>query len=153
MVAIVTNGLLAGLFFAFTCAVTVGFRDVDDRTYIQAFRAINTAILNRRFLLAFFAAPLTAVVSAVLLPWRGNPTPLLWLGLGAICSALTFLITAAVNVPLNRALDRATVSSEAHVRDARQQFEPRWNRWHHTRTLTSTAALVSFALAVVLERG
>ncbi len=56
--AIVTNGLLAGLFFVFTCAIAPGFRHLDDATYVRAFRAINRAILNGWFLLVFFTAPL-----------------------------------------------------------------------------------------------
>src|SRR5690625_6898755 len=66
VVAIVANGLLAGLFFVFSIAISPGLRRVDDGTYVQAFQAINAAILNGRFLTVFFVAPIAAVVCVVL---------------------------------------------------------------------------------------
>ncbi|MFB9963835.1 anthrone oxygenase family protein [Sinosporangium siamense] len=148
VVAVAANGLLAGLFFSFTCAIAPAFRRVDDRVYVQAFRAINAAILNGWFLFVFFAAPLAAVVGAVL--GLGHETSLPWLIAGAVCSALTFGITAAANVPLNRGLDQAPVGTEAQSRVARQRFENRWNLWNLARTITSSGALTLLAIAVTL---
>ena len=39
-VATVTNGLLAGAFFVFSCAVVPGLRRVDDHTFVRAFQTI-----------------------------------------------------------------------------------------------------------------
>ena len=75
--AIVANGLLAGLFFVFTCAIAPGFRHLDDATYVRAFRAINRAILNGWFLLVFFTAPLATLAYALLGYWRAMESPLL----------------------------------------------------------------------------
>ena len=61
LIAIVLNGLLAGLFFAFSIAIIPGLRRVDDSTYVRSFRAINAGILNPVFLLIFCLAPLSAV--------------------------------------------------------------------------------------------
>ncbi|MGO2862045.1 MAG: hypothetical protein ACTIC1_12865, partial [Brevibacterium sp.] len=52
-IAIIANGLLAGVFFAFSTAVTPGLKDTDDNTYVRTFAAINRAILNGWFLLVF----------------------------------------------------------------------------------------------------
>ncbi|TSI15493.1 DUF1772 domain-containing protein [Brevibacterium aurantiacum] len=145
LLAIVLNGLLAGLFFAFSIAVIPGFRRVDDSTYVRSFRAINTAILNPLFLLVFCLAPLSAVVSVVLRLWGGGAEPVLWLVIAALCSMLTFVITAGANVPLNNALDRSEVDTEA-----RQRFESRWNRWNHARTLTSIGAFACFTAGMGL---
>lgn len=79
LIAIVLNGLMAGLFFAFSIAIIPGFRRVDDGTYIRSFRAINTAILNPVFLLVFSLAPLSAVATAVVRPWAGGSEPVPWL--------------------------------------------------------------------------
>lgn len=148
--AIMTNGLLAGLFFVFACAITPGFRDVDDATYVQAFQAINRTILNGWFLLVFFTAPLTAVVYPVLgVRQMHSVSP--WLaGVGAICAVLTFLITAAGNVPQNNRLGRSAASNPTNFQAARRGFENRWNRWNLARTLTSTGALSSLTIVGVI---
>lgn len=144
-VSLITNGLLAGLFFVFSCAICPGFRRMDDRSYVRAFRAINRTILNVWFLSVFCAAPLTAVASAIMIIGREEPTPLGWLVAGAACSVLTFVITAAGNVPLNRALEVAPADTEQQQCRARQDFEARWNTWNHARTLSSIVALTALA--------
>ena len=141
IIAIIANGLLAGLFFVFSVAVGPGFRRVDDGTYVHAFRAINAAILNGGFLSVFFGAPLAAAACVVLHVWRGEPASLALAVAGAVCSALTFVITAAGNMPLNRELDRAPITTEQQRRLARQRFEGRWNRRNLARVISSTAAL------------
>lgn len=147
--AIVTNGLLAGLFFVFTCAIAPGFRHLDDATYVRAFRAINRAILNGWFLLVFFTAPLATLAYALLGYWRAMESPSAWAWAGAVCAALTFIITAAGNVPLNTRLDHTTAGTESADRAAREQFETRWSRWNLARTITGVGALVSLAIAAV----
>ncbi|AZL11035.1 MAG: anthrone oxygenase family protein [Brevibacterium aurantiacum] len=148
LIAIVLNGLLAGLFFAFSIAIIPGLRRVDDSTYVRSFRAINTAILNLVFLLAFCLAPLSAVTAVVLRLWSGGSGPVMWLVIAAVCSVLTFLITASANVRLNNGLDRAAVDTETQRGEARVAFEARWNRWNHVRSLTSIAALVFFTIGM-----
>ncbi|GEP49324.1 DUF1772 domain-containing protein [Microbacterium saccharophilum] len=149
VVAIIANGLLAGLFFVFSVAIGPGLRRVDDGTYVRAFRAINTAILNGKFLTVFFVAPIAAVACAVLHLSRGGSASLPSVVAGAVCSALTFGVTAAGNVPLNQELDRAPIDTEHQRRTARGRFETRWNRRNLTRTLTSTGALTFLAVALV----
>ncbi|MEU5977163.1 DUF1772 domain-containing protein [Streptomyces sp. NPDC047315] len=145
--AIVFNGLLAGAFFAFACSVVPGLRRVDDATYVTAFRAVNRAILNGWFLTVFAGAPVLAVVAAVLRP-DGAATG--WLVVGATCAIATFVITAAINVPLNQRLDAAAVDSPTALAEARRAFEPRWNNAHLVRTLTSVAGAVALTLAVLV---
>lgn len=142
LIAIVLNGLLAGLFFAFSIAVIPGLRRTDDATYVRSFRAINAAILNPVFLLVFCLAPLSAVGAVGAVLWSGGSESLGWSIIGGVCAVLTFVVTAAVNVRLNNALDRADVDTESQRLAARERFESRWNRWNHVRTLTSIGALV-----------
>lgn len=144
---VVANGLLAGVFFAFSCAIIPGSRHLDDRSSVRAFRAINRAILNGWFLSVFLAAPLTAVASTVLALGREDASTLGWLAAGAACSTLSFGITAAVNVPLNRALDRASADTAQQLHDTRKGFEAPWNRWNHVRAVLSTAAFMALVIA------
>ena len=145
--AVIWNGLLAGLFFAFACAIVPGLRRVDDRTYVTAFRAINQAIVNAVFLLVFLGAPVLAAVAVVLRP-AGAAAP--WLIAGLVCAIATFAITVGVNVPLNRRLDDAEVQTAEEARLARRGFERRWNAAHLVRTLTSIGAVALLSIAVLV---
>lgn len=142
VVAVVTGGLIAGLYFTCSCAVVPAFRRVDDRTYLSAFRAINRAIVNGWFLLVFLGAPVSAVVAAALGGW--SP----WLIAGAGLAVVTFFITVVGNVPLNRALDAADTTTPAAARLAREGFEDVWARWNLLRTVTGIAAVVALAVAL-----
>ena len=144
LVAIVTNGLLAGLFFFCACAVVPGFRRVDARTAVAAFRAINRAIVGGWFLLVFFLAPVSTVTAAVLVP---SPVS----AAGAVCAVLTFLVTVVGNVPLNTALERADVGAEADLRRAWAAFARPWASLNLTRTLTALAALALCAASAVVH--
>ena len=146
--AVVCNGLLAGTFFAFTCAIVPGLRRVDDRTYVTAFRAINQAILNSWFLAVFLGAPVLAAVAAVL--WPGAAVGRWLVVIGLVCAIATLAITVAVNVPLNRRLDAAATRTDEDVAAARRGFERRWNAAHLVRTLTGIAATAFLAVGVVL---
>lgn len=141
---------MAGAFFVFSVGVVPGLRDVDDQTYVRTYRAVNRAILNGVFLSVFLLAPLATGGSMAVLTWRGEAAALPWVAAAAACSALTVAITAWGNVPLNRDLDQSTATSQEQWRPVRQRFEDRWNLWNLVRTLTSTGALVSLAVASVV---
>ena len=145
-VGLVANGLLAGLFFAFACAVSPALGRLDDGSYVEAFRSINAAILNGWFLSAFFLAPASAIAAAVSGGLSQRPS-FGWVVVGAACSALTFLITAAASVPVNHGLDAAPTATSAQYGEARLAFEAAWNRWNLARTLTSSGALALLAVA------
>ena len=149
LIGVISNGLLAGVFFAFSCAVTPGLRRVDDRSYVRTVRAVNSAILNGWFLSVFLIAPLAAVGSALAPFIIADSEPSTLLVIGVICSVLTFAITAAVNVPLNRGLDEAPIEAAEAQRAARNVFETRWNRWNLMRTLSSIAAFVVLLVTLV----
>lgn len=151
--AIVVNGLLAGLFFAFVCAVSPAYRRLGDEEFVHGFRAINRAILRPSFLTVFFAAPVTALATAAVGTVSGAPvdgTAMVLLWVWAAGSLGSFLITVTINVPLNTRLDRATIDTNADCSAARGGFEARWNRWNLIRTLASTIAVLGVALALAL---
>lgn len=101
------------------------------------------------FMPVFFAAPLASAACVVLNVWRRDEAPLPLIIAGAICSLVTFGITAAANAPLNRELDQAAIDTEEQRRDARARFEAPWNRWNLLRTITSFGALALFTIAAV----
>lgn len=148
--AILTSGLLAGLFYTFSCAVTPGLHRVDNHTFTTVFRAINVAIMNGWFLMTFVGAPvLTTVAAALHLP-GGHRAVLPWILAALTCHIATVVVTGGISVPLNNRLDAAPTATESERAAARTQFEPRWNRWNLIRTLTSTAGFAALVAAVAL---
>jgi uncharacterized membrane protein len=141
--ATIAAGLFAGLFYAFACAVMPGLARGDDRTFVEAMRGINVAIVNGWFLLSFLGAPLLAAVAVVLHLRSG--TTLWWAVAGFACLLAVIVITAAVNIPMNNALD-AGGNDYAQVRE---RFEAAWVRWNVLRAVVSFAGFGCLVGALV----
>ncbi|WP_040165316.1 anthrone oxygenase family protein [Microbacterium gorillae] len=139
-VAIVANGLLAGMFFTFAVAISPGLRRVDDEVFVGTVRSVNRVILRPAFLMVFAAAPVSAVVATVLA--GGEPLTLA----GAIAALVSFAVTALGNVPRNRDLDRAGAQPAGLVR---ARYERPWNRANVVRTIASVLALLLLTAAAV----
>jgi uncharacterized membrane protein len=142
--ALVAAGLVAGLFYAYACSVLPGLGRGDDRTFVEAMRGINIAIVNPVFLLTFLGAPVLAGVAVFLNP---GPRPWVLAGFGFLVAML--VITAVVNIPLNNALDSGGDDYAA----LRAQFETVWVRWNVLRALASTAGFGCLVAAVLTRRG
>ncbi|WP_036517858.1 DUF1772 domain-containing protein [Nocardia sp. 348MFTsu5.1] len=140
---VVTVGLMAGLYSAFSYAVMPALRRVDDKTFVAAIQRINVAIVNPLFLLIFFGGIGFTAVAAVL--YRDRPM-LWWIVAGAVLYGVTLVITVAFNVPLNNQIaaagDPDRISDLHAVREA---FEDSWVRWNIIRAVASTAALAVLA--------
>lgn len=147
--ATLTTGAMAGLFYAFDCAVMRGLRRVDDHTFVETMRAINVAILNGWFGLAFGGALLFTAVTAALHLGGGSSSALPWILAALVLYVFVLGVTGRVNVPLNQRLQTASIASEEDLRAARAGFEVRWNRWNQVRTIANTAAFAALALALL----
>src|SRR6186713_801850 len=97
--ATITNGLMAGLFAAYSYAVMPGLGRTDDRTFVEAMQQTNAAILNGWFGICFGAAVLV----------------------------ITFGVNVPLNDRLAAAGDPATLADPAAVRAAFEQTWVRWN--------------------------
>ncbi|HEY0805739.1 MAG TPA: anthrone oxygenase family protein [Pseudonocardiaceae bacterium] len=143
--ATITMGLVAGLFFAYACSVMIGLGHADDRTFVEAMQRINVAILNGWFAAAFGGAVVVTAL-AVVFTFRG---PLVfWVVAALVLYVAAIVITLAINVPLNNALEAAGTTNLAAARHA---FESTWVRWNIVRTVTSTAGFGCLTWALVLQ--
>lgn len=141
--AMTLTGLSAGLFATFSYAVMPGLRRTDDATFVDTMRAINGAILNPVFGLIFVGAAAASVV-ALIAGWGTDARPWLIAAL-ALYVVGAFIVTGAVNVPLNDAL-AAGAETPAKLRAA---FEDRWIAWNHLRSVLTAAAFVCLAIGAV----
>ena len=129
IVAILSTGLMAGIFFTWTNAVKPGIGTLDDMTYMKAFQAMNRLILNPLFYIVFILPVLTISISTYM---SFGSTKLYVFELFLLSTLLyvlcVFLITILGNIPLNELL------------------ENKWNNFNLIRTVSS---FISFLLLVI----
>ncbi|MEU6072253.1 anthrone oxygenase family protein [Micromonospora sp. NPDC047074] len=151
--ATLTTGLVAGLFFAYTCSVMPGLAATDDRTLVGTMQSINRKILNGWFLGAFIGALLLLVVAGAAHLGRGGPV-LFWIVAALVCYLVTFGVTMRLNVPLNDRLEAAgPVDRITDLAEVRGWFERAWVRWNLVRTLSSVAAFACLIAALLVRGG
>jgi uncharacterized membrane protein len=151
--ATLTMGLMAGMFGDWAVTIMRGLRATDDRTFVGAFQAIDRAIYNPLFMLTFMGALAFTGVAAVLYLRGEDHAPLPWVAVAFGLYLATFIITIAINVPLNDGLKAAgdpdRIADLAAVRAAFQ--EARWVAWNIVRTVATTVAFGCLAWALVLH--
>ena len=137
------TALMAGLFYAWSCSVMLGFARLTDREFVAAMQATNRAIQNPVFFAAFFGAPLFLIISTIL-HYGESVRFMLLLAASLIYIAGNFIVTIAGNVPLNNRLESFELASASDEETARQRtnFERRWTILNHIRAVASTIAII-----------
>jgi uncharacterized membrane protein len=150
--AVVTMGLLAGLFYSYAVSVMPGLHASADRTVVDAMQNINKAIENPVFFATFMGGPALALLAYVGERRRGRPATARWVLAGVALTGVTLLVTFAFNIPLNNELERAgDPSTIANIAQVRDDFETPWVVWNIVRTVTITAAFGCLARGLFLR--
>jgi uncharacterized membrane protein len=152
IIATLTVGLFAGVFAVYANAIMPGLRRTDDRTFVGAFQAIDTAIINPLFLMTFLGGLVFTGVAAVLHLGKDFRAVLPWIVVALVLYLAVVVITVAVNVPLNDGIKAAGEPDRiADLARVREQFnEARWVGWNLFRALATTVAFGCLAWALVL---
>ncbi|MCK2213417.1 DUF1772 domain-containing protein [Actinomadura sp. ATCC 31491] len=132
LVTLVLHGLLAGLFYAFSMSVVPGLNAVEPAQAEAAMRGVNRKILNPWLFVVFLGSPVAALVAGLL---ADGAAATWFLAAAGVSFAGSFLVTAALNVPMNNALEAGTISW--------QDYSRRWTAWN---TVRAAASVVSLAL-------
>lgn len=143
--AVITSGLMAGLFAAFAYAVMPALGNSSDRTFVEAMQRINTSILNGWFMLCFLGALVAGIVAAIV-HFRTDAWP--WIVTGLVLYVVVLAITSMGNVPLNNQLDKTGSTADAV---ARAHFETAWVRLNLARAIVNLAAFGCLSWALVLH--
>ncbi|MFD0692493.1 DUF1772 domain-containing protein [Paenibacillus sp. GCM10027628] len=114
---------------------------------IAAMQSINVAVLNVWFGTVFFGTTLASIVLAIISIARRSHAKSKYLLVGSLLYLVSFLVTAAFNVPLNDALAAVDPGSTAGA-DLWTRYLGSWTAWNHVRTLASLGALASFIIAL-----
>ena len=147
--------LVAGFLFAFAVVIMPGIKSLDDGAFVRAFQVIDGVIQKGQplFILVWVGSALSLLATAVLGIWSLNgANRALLIAAAVVYLGCVQLPTAAINIPLNNAVQRLDVGSmDAAARTrARADFEARWNRWNMFRT--ACAAVATTMLLLVLLR-
>ena len=134
-VAVVGAGLLGGVYAAFSTMVVPGLRRLDDRAATAAMVRINAQAERGPFIVLFGIAALAAVGVIVNAVPRGAVSEIAVAG----ASLASTVLTVAVNVPLNRRLEKdGSAFWPMYVR--------RWTAANTVRAVGATAAVIVAAM-------
>lgn len=152
ILAVLTVGMFAGVFGLYSNAIMPGLRRTDDRTFVGAFQAIDTAVINPLFLSTLFGGLVFTGLAIALHFGEEYRAALPWLIAAFAFYLIAVIITLAINVPLNDAIkaegDPDRITDLAAVRE--RFGEARWLRWNHVRTGLTVAAFGCLTWAAVL---
>jgi uncharacterized membrane protein len=151
LLATLLMGLLAGVFFTWTNAITPGIGRLADVAYLQAFQHMNRTILNVPFYIVFMGSLMFSIGSAYLHKPDGKTIFGGLIAASAIHFLGVLLVTLFGNLPLNDMLDKTDLSVITIEKSAalRSNFELKWNNLHLIRTISSST---SFLLLIIVCR-
>jgi len=147
--------LVAGFLMAFALVAIPGLAQLDDRSFIRGFQAIDGVIQNNQpvFLLVWLGSVVALLAAAGLgIVYLAGTDRWLVVSAAAVYLLGVQLPTIAINLPLNRMLQTVDVAaaSDAKRRAVRQAFEARWTRANSFRTVL--ACVTSALLMLLLVR-
>jgi uncharacterized membrane protein len=146
--AIIGTGLIAGTFFVFSVAIMSALRRLPANEGMAAMQSINVVIQNPIFLGVFMGTALVSLVLAVMSILSWNIPISYYILAGATLYVIgTFLLTIALNVPLNNALDAVDPTTDAG-QAVWQNYLTNWTFWNHVRTIASIGANCLFIFSI-----
>ena len=147
--AAVSTAVAGGVFYAFSTFVMRGLDRTPPAAAITAMRGLNAeAQPNAPFLALVVGATLLALGVGIAAALRLSQPGAGYVLAGAALGLVAFVVTMAVNVPLNNALDAvdpAALSAAEALSRWRAYLVP-WTAWNHVRTV---APVIGSALMVV----
>lgn len=153
LLATLSTGVMAGLFFTWSNIVTTGIGRLNDLEYLRAFQSMNQTILNPAFFIAFFGPALLVPLSSFL-HFKSLPNYLFWMLIGASLLYLVGVIVVTVvgNIPLNNVLERSILDgfSLEDAKSLRDKFEDRWNFLNWIRTYCSLGAFLLLVVVCII---
>jgi uncharacterized membrane protein len=151
LLATLSCGLMAGVYFAFSTSVMPGLARLSPSEGMTAMQAVSRAILNPLFLSIFTSsAVLCALVFLTSFGHWDNPATWFFLSGGVIGILGSFVVTMLLNVPLNNALD-AAVPTSSEGAAAWSHYLTTWTPLNHLRTVSSLLAAALLTIGLYLH--
>ncbi|MBJ8345955.1 DUF1772 domain-containing protein [Antrihabitans sp. YC2-6] len=151
LLATLTSGLLAGLYYGYANSVMPALGQADNKTMIDVMQKINVAIINPVFMLSFLGAPVITIGAAAMFLGKDMRSVLGWVVAAAVLNIAGTVVTFALNIPLNDQLDAAGDPNQiTDLAGVRGDFFDAWVRWNIVRLLLHTAAFGALAWSLIL---
>jgi uncharacterized membrane protein len=148
VLAIVGSGLVAGVFFAFSTSIMPALAQLPKPAGALAMQLANRTILNPRFLAVYAGTVAICLVIAVaaLITGAGG---VIWLVAGAVLFVVgSFIVTMAINVPMNNRLDAVDPESAAGI-EIWTEYLSRWTAWNKFRGVASALSTALLAIGLI----
>ncbi len=149
ILATLSTGLMTGIFFTWSNAVTPGIGKLSDMGYLRALQSMNRVILNPAFRIVFIGGVITVALVPMFF-YKTYPNNLFWLLIAsfAIYWIGVFGVTFLGNIPLNRMLENTNLETISidNANALRTAIETKWNNLNLVRTITSG---LSFLLLII----
>jgi uncharacterized membrane protein len=151
LLAAVTSGLSAGLFWAFAYSVMPALRTADDRVFVTVMDKINTVIVaSGWFWLCYAGGMILSIAALVMVVVTWSPAALPTVIIATAFYLLAMIATGVINIPLNNALAAiAGTADPAVLTSMRQRYEAPWNRGNVIRAALHTIAFVASCIALL----
>jgi uncharacterized membrane protein len=143
-VAALTTAAAGGVYLGFSTMVMPALREAAPDEAVGTMNRINVFAVRSVFMVAFLGSVLASVLAAILVLGSFPGLDAVLTLAGAVLAIVAFLVTAAVNVPLNNRL-AATTEGRAYA-----GFEQRWTRANTLRGTLSLLGAASFIGALVV---
>lgn len=142
--SVLLAGAIFGFFYAWVCSTMWGLDAADPRTAIEAMQAMNASVRNAVFFPAFFLTPVALLTTAALARASDQRRAA---GLLAMAAAVyvvgAFLVTMAVNVPMNDQLAAVVVPNTVDAAATIwSDYSIPWQRWNVVRTIAGGITLL-----------
>lgn len=152
IITVIATGLIAGLFYGYSCSVNQGLGNLSDQKYIEGFQSINKAIQNPLFFSSFIGSLIFLLITCFLQYRDGISTSFYWLVFATVVYLIAvFGVTVFLNVPLNEQLDKFQINTATaeEIATMRKLFEKPWNNYHTIRTIASISVFLSTILSLI----
>ncbi|GAB3429048.1 anthrone oxygenase family protein [Actinophytocola sediminis] len=146
VLATISSGLIAGLFYGYHVAVTTALRGVDARAFVTFNQQVNKHILNGGFFLPYLGSAVFSALAAVFLFGGDRGSVLLPTVLAFGFNVVAILVTGGGNIPINNAIDRSNLNDATATRE---RYEQRWNRFNAIRSLLHSLGFLSLCWALI----
>jgi len=141
--------LTAGLLFAFSTSIIPGLRRLPVPQGITSMNAFNDTIQNPVFLLMFLVSGAASLGLAVTAPFTWHQPGAVWRLVGGLLFFIgVFVVTMAINVPLNNTLAAVDPKSGAGAKEWHHYLST-WTVWNNIRTVTGIVGAAALIRALV----
>ncbi len=141
--AIVSTGLMAGIYFAFSVFLMTSLKRLPVDVAITCMNSINTVIVKSAFLPLFFGSSLLSLLLIVI---NDGGFASVWINCAGVIYLLGMLgCTVVFNVPLNNRLQSVTDENKAFIWE---HYLVYWTRWNHLRTISCLVACILYLFAI-----